>query len=322
MASTTELESLDTASRWLNSSPLSADTLRGNVVLINFWTYTCINWLRTLPHVRAWDERYRDQGLTVIGVHSPEFGFEHDLNNVEQAAKQMRVEFPIVIDNDFRIWRSFDNHYWPALYFVDAHGRVRDSQFGEGDYPRAERVLQDLLKESGRVAATHDPVRVDARGIEAEADWAELESPETYLGYERAERFSSPGGLSGDTSVTYTEPARLRLNEWALAGDWTVGWQPATLNEPGGRIVYRFHARDLHLVMGPGSRGSSIPFRVLIDGEPPGEAHGLDIDEQGVGTLDEQRLYQLIRQRGRIEEHTFEIAFLDPGAQAFVFTFG
>ncbi len=317
-----ELPSLSNATGWLNSQPLTATGLRGKVVLIDFWTYTCINWLRTLPYVRAWAEKYRDRGLVVIGVHSPEFEFEKNVDNVRLAAKDMRVEYPIAIDSGHAIWRAFKNQYWPALYFVDAQGRIRHHQFGEGEYERSEMIIQQLLAEAGKGGIGHDLVSVDARGAEAAADWGSLKSPENYVGYERTENFASPGGAVLDKRRVYAIPARLRLNQWALSSDWTVEKQATVLNKANGRIAYRFHARDLHLVMGPAARGTSVRFRVLIDGQPPGAAHGIDVDDQGNGTVTEQRLYQLIRQPKPIADRQFEIEFLDPGVEAFAFTFG
>jgi thiol-disulfide isomerase/thioredoxin len=317
-----ELPSLGSATEWLNSPPLTAAGLRGSVVLVDFWTYTCINWLRTLPYLRAWTQKYKDHGLVVIGVHTPEFDFEHDLDNVRRAATDLRVNYPIAIDNDYAIWSAFDNHYWPALYFVDAQGQIRHHQFGEGDYEQSEMIIQQLLVEAGTGGIGHDLVSVDASGVEAAADWGSLRSPENYVGYERTENFASPGGAAWDQRHVYGAPARLRLNHWALSGDWTVERQATVLNEAGGRIAYRFHARDLHLVMGPAVRGTPVRFRVLIDGQPPGAAHGTDVDDQGNGTVTEQRLYQLIRQRGPVTEHAFEITFLDPGVRAYAFTFG
>jgi len=317
-----ELPSLDSATEWLNSEPLTAAGLRGKVVLINFGTYTCINWLRSLPYVRAWAAKYKDQGLVVISVHTPEFAFEHNIDNVRRAVQDVRIEHPIAIDNDYAIWRAFDNHYWPALYFVDAQGHIRHHQFGEGDYEQSEMILHQLLAEAGMGDIDHELVSVDARGVEAAADWGSLRSPETYVGYERTENFASPAGVILDTRRVYAAPARLRLNQWALVGDWTVKRQATALNTANGRIAYRFHARDLHLVMGPAARGSSVRFRVLIDGQPPGAAHGVDVDDQGNGTLSEQRLYQLIRQPQPITDRLFEIEFLDPGAEAYAFTFG
>jgi thiol-disulfide isomerase/thioredoxin len=317
-----EFPSLGSATGWLNSQPLTAAGLRGKVVLVDFWTYSCINWLRSLPYVRAWAEKYKDQGLVVIGVHAPEFAFEKDLDNVRRAAKAMRIDYPVAIDNDHAIWRAFNNAYWPALYFVDAQGHIRHHQFGEGDYDQSERIVQRLLAEAGIGDIGHELVSVDARGAEAAADWGSLKSPENYVGYERTENFASPGGAALDKRRVYAAPARLRLNHWALSGDWTVRKQTTVLNQANGRITYRFHARDLHLVMGPAARGTPVRFRVLIDGQPPGAAHGLDVDDHGNGTVNDPRLYQLIRQPGPIADRQFEIEFLDPGVEAFAFTFG
>jgi thiol-disulfide isomerase/thioredoxin len=314
--------SLSGATDWLNSPPLTAAGLRGKVVLIDVWTYTCINWLRTLPYVRAWAEKYKNQGLVVIGVHSPEFAFEKDVDNVRRAAKDMKVDYPIAIDSDHAVWRALNNEYWPALYLVDAQGRIRYHQFGEGEYDRSERAIQQLLSEAGTSGIGRELVSLDARGAEAAADWASLKSPENYLGYERTENFASPGGAVLDKRRAYVAPARLKLNQWALSGDWTVQKQLTVLNKANGRIAYRFHARDLHLVMGPAARGTSVRFRVLIDGQPPGAAHGVDVDDQGNGTVTEQRLYQLIRQPKPIADRQFEIEFLDSGVEAFAFTFG
>jgi thiol-disulfide isomerase/thioredoxin len=317
-----ELPSLGRATGWLNSQPLTAAGLRGKVVLVDFWTYSCINWLRTLPYVRAWADKYKQQGLVVIGVHSPEFAFEKNVANVRRAAQDMRVDYPIAIDSDHALWRAFKNEYWPALYFVDAQGQIRHHQFGEGDYEQSERIIQQLLAEAGNGGGGHDLVSVDARGAEAAADWGSLKSPENYVGYERTENFASPGGAVLDKHHVYAAPARLTLNHWALSGDWTAEKQAAVLNKANGRIAYRFHARDLHLVMGPAALGTAVRFRVLIDGQPPGAAHGIDVDDQGNGTVTEQRLYQLIRQSMPIAERQFEIEFLDPGVEAFAFTFG
>ena len=291
-------------------------------MLIDFWTYTCINWLRTLPYVRAWAEKYKDQGLVVIGVHSPEFEFEKNLDNIRQAANGMRVGYPVAIDSGHAVWSAFDNQYWPALYFVDAKGRIRHHHFGEGEYEQSERVIQQLLIEAGGAGIGNALVSVDARGAEVAADWNSLRSPENYVGYERTENFASPGGAAIDKGRVYAAPARLRLNHWALSGDWTVKKQAIALNKANGRIAYRFHARDLHIVMGPAARGTSVRFRVLIDGQPPGAAHGVDVDDQGAGTVTEQRLHQLIRQSKPIADRQFEIEFLDPGVEAFAFTFG
>ena len=317
-----ELPSLGSATEWLNSQPLTAAGLRGKVILVSFWTYTCINWLRQLPYLRAWAEKYKDEGLVVIGVHTPEFIFERDVDNVRRAAKDMRVDYPVAIDNDYTIWRAFNNSYWPALYFVDAQGHIRHHQFGEGEYEQSEMILQQLLEEAGNGGIGHELVSVDARGAEAAADWGSLRSPENYVSYERTENFASPGGAVLDERHVYAAPAQLRLNHWALSGDWTLEQQAAVLNEANGGIAYRFHARDLHLVMGPAVRGTSVRFRVLIDGQPPGAAHGIDVDERGNGTVSEQRLYQLIRQPKPIADRHFEIEFLDSGVEAFAFTFG
>ena len=316
------LPSLGGATGWLNSQPLTAAGLRGKVVLIEVWTYTCINWLRQLPFVRAWAEKYKDRGLVVIGVHAPEFEFEKNLDNVRRAAKDLKVAYPIAVDNNYAIWRALKNNYWPALYFIDEQGRIRHHHFGEGEYAKSERVIQQLLAEAGSGGIGRELVSVDARGVEAAADWGSLRSPENYLGYERTENFASSGGAVSDKRLVYALPARLRLNQWALSGEWTVGKQAAVLSKSNGRIAYRFHARDLHLVMGPAGRGGSTRFRVLIDGQPPGAARGIDVDDKGNGTVSEQRLYQLIRQPKPIAERLFEIEFLDSGVEAFAFTFG
>ncbi|TMA72519.1 MAG: thioredoxin family protein [Deltaproteobacteria bacterium] len=317
-----ELPSFGGASGWLNSQPLTKDGLRGKVVLVDFWTYTCINWLRTLPYVRAWAGKYKEQGLVVIGVHTPEFRFEKDLDNVRRAVKDRKIDFPVAIDNDYGVWRAFDNHYWPALYLIDAQGRIRHHQFGEGGYERTERIIQQLLGEAGSSGIGDHLAAVEARGVEAEADWPDLKSPENYLGHERTENFVSPGGAALDKRRVYAAPARLKLNDWALSGDWTVKRDAVALNKGNGRIAYRFHARDLHLVMAPAARGSSVRFRILVDGQPPGAAHGTDVDDEGNGTVSGQRLYQLIRQPNPIADRLFEIEFLDPGVEAFAFTFG
>jgi len=317
-----ELASLERADAWLNSPPLTPSALRGKVVLIDFWTYTCINWRRTLPYVRAWAEKYRDQGLVVIGVHAPEFEFEKNLANVRWAVQDMQIGYPVAIDNDHAIWRAFKNQYWPALYFIDAEGRVRHHYFGEGGFEQSEMILQALLREAGASSVSREPVSVDARGFDAAADWRNLRSPENYVGFQRTENFASPGGPVLDKPRTYEQPARLGPNQWALIGDWTMKKDASALNKAGGRIAYRFHARDLHLVMGPAAPGAAVKFRVLIDGQPPGAAHGTDLDEQGNGTVVEQRLYQLIRQPNPIVDRQFEIEFLTPGVEAFAFTFG
>jgi len=316
------LPSFDGATGWLNSPPLTPAGLRGKVVVVDFLTYTCINWLRQLPYVRAWAGKYAGHGLVVIGVHTPEFGFEHNVENIRRAVKDMRVDYPVAIDSDYEVWRAFDNHYWPALYFADAEGNIRHHHFGEGEYQRSEMVIQQLLAEAGADGAGLDMVSPATTGIEAQADWGSLRTPETYTGYERTENFASPGGAVPGRPDVYSAPASLRLNHWALSGEWAMGREAATLNVAGGQIAYRFHARDLNLVMGPGTAGISVRFQVLLDGQPAGLAHGADVDDQGQGTVTEPRLYQLIRQSGPVTGRTFEITFLDPGAEAYCFTFG
>jgi thiol-disulfide isomerase/thioredoxin len=303
----TRLPGFAGATGWLNSPPLSPEDLRDKVVLVDFWTYTCINWLRTFGYVRAWAEKYREQGLTVIGVHTPEFPFEREIENVRRAAKEMAVEYPIALDSEYEVWDAFANQYWPAVYVADAEGRIRHHQFGEGGYEECERIVQELLREAGSEVGD-DLVTIAPEGFEAQADWAELGSLETYLGSAQSENFTSSSDL--------------RLNQWTLSGEWSVERRAAVLNEGGGGIAFRFHARDVHLVLAPRAPAASVPFRVLVDGEPPGAAHGLDVDEDGNGTLTEPRLYQLIRQPGAIADRTLEIMFLAPGAEAYVFTFG
>jgi thiol-disulfide isomerase/thioredoxin len=310
------LPGFDGATEWLNSPPLTAAELRGKVVLVDFWTYTCINWLRTLPYIRAWAEKYKEHGLVTIGVHTPEFSFEHEVDNVRWATQDMSVEYPVAIDSDYAVWSAFDNHYWPALYFVDAEGQIRHHHFGEGAYEQSEAMIQQLLGDDSGL------VSVAGRGAEAAADWTSLKSPENYLGHDRTENFASPGGAVLNERRVYAAPARLKLNQWALSGEWTMESEATVVNERNGQITNRFHARDLHLVMGPATGEPPVRFRVLIDGESPGAAHGDDVDELGRGTATEQRLYQLIRQRDRIAEHTFEITFLDPGVEVYAFTFG
>ena len=295
------MPSLDGASGWLNSEPLSPDALRGRVVLVDFWTLTCINWLRTEPYIRAWSRAYRDDGLVVIGVHTPEFSFEHEIDRVRQATKERAIDYPVAADNDYEVWSAFDNHYWPALYFVDADGIIRDHHFGEGRYEESERVIQRLL------GVERELVSVEGLGVEAEADWDHLHTPETYLGYGRSERFASPDDL--------------HLNHWALTGEWTVGRENVALERAGGSIAYRFHARDAHLVLSCGAR-EPIPFRVLLDGEAPGPSHGVDVDDDGNGLLRDGRLYQLVRAHDAVRERTLQITFLEPGAEAYSFTFG
>ncbi len=309
------MPSLGGATEWLNSEPLGPAELRGHVVLVNFWTLTCINWLRQEPYVRAWSQAYRDDGLVVIGVHTPEFSFEHEIDRVRRATKERGIDYPVAVDNDYAIWSAFDNHYWPALYFVDADGAIRDHHFGEGRYEQSERVIQRLL------GVERELVSVEGLGVEAEADWDHLRTPETYLGYWRGENFASPDGVALDERRAYELPERLRINHWALAGEWTIGRENVVLDQAGGSIACRFHARDAHLVLSPGSR-EPIPFRVLLDGEAPGPSHGVDVDEDGNGLLRDGRLYQLVREHDAVRERTLEITFLEPGAEAYAFTFG
>jgi thiol-disulfide isomerase/thioredoxin len=318
----TRLPGFDGATGWLNSEPLTPEGLRGKIALVDFWTYTCINWLRTLGYVRAWHEKYRDQGLVVVGVHTPEFPFERDADNVRWAAKYQRVEYPIALDPDYAVWRAFANNYWPAVYIADAEGRIRHNHFGEGGYVECEMAVQMLLREAGRSDVPEGLVSVANEGFEAQADWQTLGSPETYLGYQQAQNFVSADGADFDEPHDFAVPDRLERNQWALAGNWTFGPGASVLNEADGRLVFRFHARDVNLVMGPPEGGSSIPFRVTVDGEPPDDAHGLDVDAGGNGTLDRPRLHQLIREPRSISDRTFEITFLSSGAQAYCFTFG
>jgi thiol-disulfide isomerase/thioredoxin len=319
----THLPGFDGATGWLNSEPLTPEGLRGKVVLVDFWTYTCINWLRTLGYVRAWHERYEAQGLVVVGVHTPEFPFEHDPENVRWAAQEMRVEYPIALDPDFAVWRAFSNNYWPAVYIADAEGRIRHSHFGEGGYEECEMAIQMLLREAGRGDVPEDLVSIAGEGFEAQADWRSLGSPETYLGYEQAQGFVSADHAVFDEPHDFAVPDRLERNHWALSGNWTLARGASVLNAAGGRLAFRFHARDVNLVMGPPAGVPPSQFRVLVDGAPPGDAHGLDVDEEGNGTLDRPpRLHQLIREPGAITDRTFEITFLAPGAEAYCFTFG
>ncbi len=317
-----ELPSFDGATGWLNSEPLTPAGLRGKVVLAGFWTYTCINWLRQLPYLRAWAGKYSGHGLVVIGVHTPEFSFEHNPGNVRRAVQDMRISYPVATDNDYAVWGAFGNHYWPALYVADAQGNIRHHHYGEGEYARSEMVIQQLLAEAGSAGAGTGMVSVDPSGLEVPAEWASLRSPENYTGYERTEGFASPGGVVPGAPHAYTVPARLGLNQWALSGDWSMGEEATTLDAAGGQIACRFHARDLNLVMGPAAPGSPVRCRVLIDGQPPGAARGTDTDADGNGMVTYQRVYQLIRQPGPITDRTFEIAFPDPGVQAYCFTFG
>lgn len=315
-----EFSGLDRATEWLNSPKLTTSTLAGKVVLVDFCTYTCINWLRTLPYVRAWAEKYR-QHLVVIGVHTPEFPFERDIDNVRRAIRQLGIEYPIAIDNDYTIWRAFRNESWPALFFVDSRGRVRDHHFGEGQYEQSERTLHKLLTEAVGTASGN-LVSVAASGVEAPADWANLRSQETYLGFARTEGFASPGGAQPDQPNVYAAPGRLALNQWALVGEWMVGRGLIALRGWNGRLRYRFHARDVNLVMGPADQRAPVRFRVSLDGQPPGDAHGGDASASGDGTVVEPRLYQLIRQTGPIVDRQFDIEFLETGVEAFSFTFG
>jgi cytochrome c biogenesis protein CcdA/thiol-disulfide isomerase/thioredoxin len=312
---------LSGAVAWLNSPPLTADQLKGHVVLVDFWTYSCINCLRSIPYVRAWAERYKDSGLIVIGVHTPEFAFEKDADNVRRAVSELKITYPVPLDNDYKIWKAFNNSYWPADYMVDATGHIRFHHFGEGKYDETEQQIQTLLKEHNGQLSVNGLVKVAATGAEAPPE-SDVESPETYVGYERADSFLPAGGLKQDVANLYALPKHLELNQWGLAGMWTDHAQVASLGSARGKIVYRFHARDVHLVLGPAANGKPVRFRVKIDGKAPGENHGVDTDAAGDGTITDQRLYQLIRQKAPIEDHTFEIEFLDPGAQAYAFTFG
>ena len=309
------LPSLSGAGDWINSKPLEPEDLRGHVVLVNFWTLTCINWLRQEPYVRAWSQAYRDDGLIVIGAHTPEFSFERDIERIRQATTERGIDYPVAVDSDYAIWRAFDNEYWPALYFADAEGVIRDRHFGEGRYERSEREIQRLL------GLTRELVSVKGIGVEAEADWDHLRTPETYLGYGRGENLASPGGAAFDQPRGYEPPEHLNLNHWALAGEWTIAREQATLDQSGGSIAYRFHARDAHLVLSA-EEPAPIPFRVALDGESPGLSHGVDVDGDGNGVLRDGRLYQLVRQTGAIRDRTLEITFSEAGAEAYVFTFG
>jgi thiol-disulfide isomerase/thioredoxin len=315
------MPAFDGATGWLNTEPLTPDALRGRVVLVQFWTYTCINWLRTLPYVRAWADAYADHGLVVVGVHTPEFSFERDVENVRDAVEAMRIPYPVALDTEYAVWEAFANRYWPALYFVDGIRRIRHHVFGEGDYDRSEQVIRQLLDEAGFGTANQPLVSVTAEGVEAPADWDDVATGETYLGQGRSGDFASPE-QPGPGSRRYSIPTRLRRNHWALSGSWSVSVEAVVLDRSGGRIAFSFHARDLHLVMGPAARGASARFRVRLDGQPPGEAHGVDVDDEGNGVATDQRLYQLIRQPLPIADHRFEIEFDDPGVLATVFTFG
>jgi thiol-disulfide isomerase/thioredoxin len=316
------LGSFDGATGWLNSDPLTPEALRGRVVLVDFWTYTCVNWLRTLPYRRAWDAKYREHGLTIVGVHTPEFAFERNVDNVIRESRDFRVEYPIAIDSDYALWRAFANHFWPALYLADADGRIRYHHFGEGEYAASEMAIQQLLLAAGAEGLDRDLAMVEAEGLEVAADWRTLQSPETYLGYRQASGFAQEDVARFDAPSIYRAPARLSLNQWALSGAWTVAGHAAVLNEPRGRIAFQFHARDVNLVMGPSAPGGSARYRVFLDGEPASDTHGTDLDSSGAGIVDVQRTYQLVRQPGRVDERRFEIEFVDSGAEAYCFTFG
>jgi thiol-disulfide isomerase/thioredoxin len=314
--------SLGGASQWLNTQPLTPAQLKGKVVLVDFWTFTCINWLRSEPYVRAWADKYKDDGLVVIGVHTPEFSVEKNVDNVQRAVSEMDIRYPVAIDTGYGMWNAFRNYYWPAIYVIDAQGRIRYHQFGEGQYEQTERVLQELLADAGAAQVPTDLVSPNPQGAEVAADWTDLKSPETYVGSDKAENFASAEGMAVGQPRAYTAPPQLALNHWALSGRWTVGNEAVVSSDAGSAIAYSFHARDLHLVMGPAAPGGSVRFRVLIDGQPPGDAHGSDVDAMGNGIVTEPRLYQLVRQPGSIADHRFQIEFLDAGAQAFSFTFG
>jgi thiol-disulfide isomerase/thioredoxin len=316
------LPSFDGATGWLNSDPLTPEGLRGRIVLVDFWTYTCINWLRTAPYLRAWDAKYRELGLTVIGAHTPEFGFEGDVDNVVARTRDFGVEYPVAIDTDYGVWQAFANHFWPAVYIADAEGRIRYHHFGEGEYAMTEMVIQQLLLEAGADGIDADLVAVEPQGFEVAADWSTLRTPETYVSFGRSAGFASPAPARYDEPYDYPEPSRLDLNQWAPVGRWTLAPHAAVLDSSPGRIAFRFQARDVNLVMGPATPGNSVPFRVRLDGSVPGAAHGFDVDERGEGSLTDQRLYQLIREPGRVGERLVEIEFLEPGAEAYCFTFG
>jgi cytochrome c biogenesis protein CcdA/thiol-disulfide isomerase/thioredoxin len=316
------IPSLSGAVEWLNSAPLTPAELKGKVVLVDFWTYSCINCLRSIPYVRAWADKYKDQGLVVIGVHAPEFAFEKNIGNVKQAVAKLKIDYPVALDNDYAIWRAFKNEYWPADYFIDAKGQIRHHFFGEGDYAESEKVIQQLLAEAGKGSVSADVVSVSATGAEAASDAADVKSPETYVGFARSENFVSPGGAVGDSRHVYATGELKQLNDWGLSGDWTIGGQSATLNKTDGAISFRFHARDLHLVLGPSANGKPVRFRVTVNGSAPGESRGDDVNADGKGVVTDHRLYQLVRQSGPVMDRTFTIQFLDPGVQAYAFTFG
>lgn len=316
------LYSLTGATGWINSKPLGPKQLKNKVVLVDFWAYSCINCLRSLPYMEAWAQKYKDSGLVIIGVHTPEFEFGQKLPNVQRAVKKFGVTFPIALDSDYVIWKAFNNEYWPADYFIDARGKIRYEHFGEGDYAKSEQWIQQLLKERSATPMPGGTVSVDARGIEAAPDTREVHSPETYIGYARAANFASPGGIRDDEEYSYSAPVNPALNQWGFSGKWVDHQHSAELKSAGGKIIFHFDARDLHLVLGPASHGKQVHFRVTIDGKPPGADHGVDTDAQGNGVVTDYRLYQLIRQRGPVTDHIFTIEFQDPGVQAFSFTFG
>jgi hypothetical protein len=316
-----ELPALDGPTAWLNSAAVTTEALKGNVVLVSFGTYTCINWIRSLPYIRAWADKYGGHRLSVLGIQTPEFEFEEDLDGVRAAMKAMDVRYPVAVDNDYTLWRAFDNHYWPALYFADVDGQIRHHRFGEGEYQESERVLQMLLAEAG-AEFDHSLVRLEPQGVELPADWDALRSPENYVGYGRTQGFASPGGAVVDERRLYSAPPVLRRNHWALAGDWSMRRDATRLESAGGAISCDFRARDLHLVMRPGRPHASVRFRVRIDGQPPRAGHGLDVDEGGNGIVTHPRLYQLVRQSSPIIDRRFDIEFLDAGIEVFVFTFG
>ena len=316
------LASFEGATGWLNSEPLTPEGLRGRVVLVDFWTYTCVNWLRTLPYVRVWAAKYREAGLTIVGVHTPEFGFERDVDNIVAESRTFGVEYPVAIDSEYGVWRAFANHFWPAVYIADGEGRIRFHHFGEGEYAMQEMVIQQLLRDLGAEGVDEDLVTVEPEGLEVAADWRTLQTPETYTGYGQSSGFAQDEVARYDEPQAYTGPASLPLNYWGLAGTWTVARHAAVLTEPAGRIAFQFHARDVNLVMGPAARGTSIPFRVYLDGRPATDSHGTDVGADGSGTLDAQRTYQLVRQPGLIAARRFEIEFLAAGAEAYCFTFG
>jgi len=314
--------SLSGATGWLNAQPLNLEALHGKVVLIDFWTYTCINWRRTLPYIREWASKYKDQGLVVIGVHTPEFSFEYKLENITKSLKGMNIGYPVAVDNNYEIWNSFQNEYWPALYLIDAKGKLRYQKFGEGDYQESELQIQHLLKDVSAKNVSNKSVALQPDGFEAAADWSNLQSPENFLGYDSTQGFASPGGVVTDKQVLYSVPRQLNLNQWALSGEWIMGKENISLRRVQGKVVSRFHARDLNLIMGPSVPGTSVKFRVLIDGKPPGGSHGLDVDSSGNGTVNEQRMYQLVRQPGPVIDREFQVEFLDPEVEVYDFTFG